>query len=185
MAPHARLIIILSCIVAAIVFASLSLGSCNNQHGSGSGAGSEGNKKTERVTIAGHAFDLEVAADPSTRAIGLMNRASIDEHGGMIFIFPDKGVQVQGFWMKNCLADLDIIYLDSRGKVTATHHMLAETPKQASETQASYEQRLKRYSSGYPAQFAIELKAGWLEQLHLKLEDPIAIDLERLKAMAR
>lgn len=182
---HARLIFILTCIVAAIVFASLSLSSCSNQHGSGSGTGGDGKKKTERVTIAGHEFDLEVAADAASREMGLMNRASIDELGGMIFIFPDKGVQVQGFWMKNCLVDIDVIYLDSRGKVTAIHHMLAETPKQASETQASYEARLKRYSSGYPAQFAIELKAGWLEKLKLKLEDPIALDLERLKAMAR
>lgn len=180
---HARLIIVLSLVVAIIVFAALSLASCQSH----SGSSMAGAKKTERVVIGGHAFDLEVSADPASRELGLMHRATIDEHGGMIFIFPDAGVAVQNFWMKNCLADIDIIYLDPRGKVTATHRMKARPPRAPDESETDYDARIRAdsYSSGYPAQFAIELKSGWLDQLNLKVEDQLPLDLDRLKAMAR
>jgi uncharacterized membrane protein (UPF0127 family) len=180
---YARLIVVLSLVFAIIVFAALSLGSCHSRSGSPAG----GAKKTERVVIGGHPFELEVSADPASRELGLMHRTSIDEHGGMLFIFPDSGVQVQGFWMKNCLVDMDILYLDPRGKITAMHRMKAQPLRAAGETEAAYEARIREhsYSSGYPAQFAIELKSGWLDQLNLKVEDQLPLDLDRLKAMAR
>src|SRR5437867_3508275 len=55
---------------------------------------------TEKVTIAGEPFTLEIAADPSSREEGLMGRDHIDRQGGMLFVFP--AAQVQDFWMKNC-----------------------------------------------------------------------------------
>ena len=144
-------------------------------------------KKTERVVIGGQTFDLEVVADHASRELGLMNRASIDEHGGLLFIFPEKGVREQSFWMKNCLVDIDIIYLDRRGMITAMHRMKARPPRRADESETAYEARMREdsYPSGYPAQFAIELRSGWLDQLNLRVEDRIALDLDRLKAMAR
>lgn len=182
---HTRLIIVLSLIVGAIVFASLAISSCRNNGDDGPSAGP--NAKTERVVIGGRDFDLELAIDPAAREMGLMHRDAIDEHGGMLFVFPDALVRHQSFWMKNCLVDIDIMYLDSRGKITAMHRMEAQPPKAPDETEAAYEARLRAqlYPSGYPAQFAIELRSGWLDQLNLKVEDQIPLDLQRLKAMAR
>jgi uncharacterized protein len=183
---HWRIVLILALVIAAITL--LAWGVASRSTG---GRPSPGNaavaRKTERVVIGGHAFDLELAVDARSRERGLMERASVDEHGGMLFVFPNNLVQRQSFWMKNCLVDIDIIYLDPRGKVTATHRMKAEALKRADETDAAYEARLgqRTYPSGYPAQFAIELKAGWLDQLNLKVEDQVALDLDRLKAMAR
>jgi hypothetical protein len=189
---HARLIITLSLIFAAIVFTMLSVVSCNPQNGAGDdgkGTGGSGKTgpKTERLVIGGKTFDLELALDANARALGLMNRASIADNGGMLFVFPDSGVMRQSFWMKNCLVDIDIIYLDPRGKITAMHRMKAEAPRRSDETEAQYEARIGRnlYPSGYPAQFAIELKSGWLDQLNLKVEQQIELDIPRLKAMAR
>ena len=87
--------------------------------------------------------------------------------------------------MANCLIDIDILFLDPRGRVTAMHHMKAEPPKGDDETQAQYEARLSHYWSNYPAQFAIELQAGMLEKLHVAIEDKIELDLEHLKALAK
>jgi uncharacterized membrane protein (UPF0127 family) len=139
----------------------------------------------ETVVIKGHTFHLEVAADEATRTVGLMHRESIPEDGGMLFIFPRP--QYQSFWMGYCLFDIDIIYLDSQGRVTATHRMKARPPQREDETVAEYEARLRRdsYPSVYPAQFVIELRGGWLDRLDLRVEDKIDLDLERLKAMAR
>ena len=140
---------------------------------------------TERVVIGGQTFQLEVAADTESITLGLMHRKTIPPGTGMIFIFPDA--QHRNFWMKYCLTDIDLIYLDTRGFVTATQRMKAEPPKREDETEAQYEDRIRQasYPSGRPAQFAIELPPGSLDQLNVRFEDKIELDLERLKALAR
>ena len=141
--------------------------------------------KTEKVVISGETFDLELSLDDQAREKGLMHRDSIPDHGGMLFVFPDSKVRVQSFWMANCLVDMDIIYLDRRGTVTAVHRMKVEPPQKPGESKDDYERRLPRYPSAYPAQFAIELKAGSLDRLNVKVDQRIALDMNRLKKMAR
>lgn len=43
----------------------------------------------------------------------------------------------------------------------------------------------QRYSSRYPAQFAIELRGGWLERLGLNRGDRVELPLTRLKERSR
>jgi uncharacterized membrane protein (UPF0127 family) len=162
-------------------------GGANAGDGSGKAASSENASAVERVVIGEREFNLELALDDASRARGLMHRDHIDEHGGMLFVFPNSKVGPQSFWMKNCLVDMDIIYLDGSGRITAMHRMKALPPRRGDETEAAYEARVQRhaYPSGYPAQFAIELRSGWLDQLNLKVEDRIELDLPRLKAMAK
>ena len=140
---------------------------------------------SEKIIIAGRPFELELATDAATRQRGLMYRDHIPDQGGMLFVFPDSEVSVQNFWMGNCLIDMDIIYLDRAGYVTATHRMKAESLRGDDESEAEYDRRMPRYSSAYPAQFAIELQAGMLDQLKVSVEDKIDLDVGRLKAMAR
>ncbi len=189
-----RLIIFIALVLAIAGLIALSVSSCQNGRNGANGSGGSGTstptgnaKRTELVVIGGHDFDLELAIDEAARERGLMHRGSIDEHGGMLFIFPDGKVAQQSFWMKNCLVDIDIMYLDRNGRVTATHRMKAQPPQQRDESDDAYEARMRQYlyPSGYPAQFAIELRSGWLDQLNLKVEDRIDLDLPRLKAMAR
>lgn len=161
------------------VFGALMVAGCAPSPAAGNGK--------EKVVIKGETFELEPAIDDAKREQGLMGRASIPDHGGMLFVFPDSKVRVQSFWMKNCLVDMDIIYLDPFGRVTATHRMKALPPKWKDESEADYEERVREhsYSSGYPAQFAIELQAGSLDRLDVKIEQKIDLDLARLKGMAR
>ena len=139
----------------------------------------------ERVTveIAGESFHLELAADPGTRVQGLMGRTEIARDGGMLFVFPD--VAMRSFWMKDCLTDMDIIFLDGSGRVTATHEMTMEPPRRPDESQLAYELRLPGYSSLRPAQFAIELAPGSLDRLGVRTGDLIRLDLDALKRRAR
>ncbi len=138
---------------------------------------------TERVMLAGRAFTLEVAADEPSRTRGLGGRESIPDDGGLLFIFPDAAVR--SFWMRDCLVDIDIMYLDPHGRITAIHRMTAEPPRRNEETEAAYLRRLRNYASVYPAQFAIELRAGSLDALGLRVDQKVELDLTRLKAMAR
>ena len=138
---------------------------------------------TETVRIGGETFHLETAFDEPSRTRGLMGRESIVADGGMLFVFPDAAAR--SFWMKNCLVDIDIIYIDPRGSVTAVHRMTAEPPRRDDESEPAYESRLRRYPSRWPAQFVIELRAGSLDRLQVRVDDRIPLDLERLKAAAR
>jgi uncharacterized membrane protein (UPF0127 family) len=122
---------------------------------------------------------------------GLGSRTQIADDGGMIFVFPASQVTVQSFVMRDCPIDIDIIYTDGVGRVLATHEMKAEAPRGPNEGKegdmdnATYDARLKRYSSRYPATFVIELKAGSIKALGVKDGDVAAFDYAALKKMAK
>ena len=133
----------------------------------------------EEVVIGEETFELEVAANEKSRAKGLMNREKIDDDGGMIFIY--KRAQVRSFWMKNCLVDIDLLYLDGRGRIVSMHKMKKESPRGKNEPVIDYERRLKRYPSRRPAQFIIELKPGSIERLKPKVGETIELDVPKLR----
>ena len=137
----------------------------------------------ETVEIAGRRFSLETADDDSARTRGLMGRTRIAPDGGMLFVF--RSARIRQFWMGYCLVDIDIIFLDPQGRVTATHRMKTEAPRRGDESEPDYRARLQSYSSILPSQFAIELQAGTLDRSTIKVDDRIALDLPRLKALAR
>lgn len=137
----------------------------------------------ETVTISGHRFKLELAVDDQARTDGLMYRESIAEDQGMLFVFPQASIR--SFWMGHCVIDIDLIFLDGRGRITALHRMTKADPQGEGESDFAYQLRLPSYWSNYPAQFAIELRAGWLDRLNLHVDDRIELDLDRLKALTR
>ena len=137
------------------------------------------NGPTEQISIKGQPFELEVASTTAAIQKGLGARELIPENGGMLFVFPDA--QPRRFFMKDCLVDIDILFLDPLGRITAIHTMAIEPLRGPEESQAAYEQRLKRYPSIFPAQYAIELKAGRIAQLGLSQGDKIDIPAECLK----
>jgi len=147
------------------------------------GAGPATRPATEQVVIAGETFRLEPAVTAKARQRGLGGRQKIEDHGGMLFVFPD--VRRRSFYMKDCLVDIDIVFLDDRGRVTAVHAMVKEPPRRAGENVTAYERRLKRYPSRRPVRFAIELETGSIERLKLEPGRTIPLDLRRLKKMAR
>jgi len=125
------------------------------------------------VTLGGRRFDLKLATTPVARRVGLMQVERMAENEGMLFVFPEA--EKRSFWMKNCLIDLDAIFLDARGRVVRVHEMEAPDPGA---------ERYERYRSGEPAQFVIELNGGMAERLGIEASQTLALPLERLKALA-
>ncbi len=138
---------------------------------------------TERVTLATKTFELKVAADARSRATGLMGVETIEDATGMLFVFPRASVL--SFWMANCLVDMDLIFIDRLGRIVALHEMKTEPPRRPEEPEWAYHARLRRYLSGQPAQFAIELKAGSIRDLKLEIGAATGLDVERLRSLAK
>lgn len=128
------------------------------------------------VTIAGRTFDLELALDDDARYRGLSDRRSLADDGGMLFVFPRPHTLV--FVMRRCLVPIDVVFLDPGGRVVATHAMRVEPYDQPEEV-------LKRYTSRYSAQFAIELRGGTAVALGLEEGQQIDLPTDRLKRLAR
>lgn len=141
------------------------------------------------VTIKGKKFNLEIVADDEKRYRGLGGRTQIDDDGGMIFVFPQPAVQ--SFVMRDCLVDIDIIYLDAAGRILAMHPMEKEDARKEDEKaddpagDQRYNDRLKRYPSRFPSQIVIELQGGMIKKLELTESDKITLDVEGLKKLAR
>ncbi len=138
---------------------------------------------TTTVTIAGETFKLELALNTKTRTLGLMGRTSVPKGEGMLFVFP-KAIK-RSFWMKNCLIPIDLLFLDSRGTVTAVHQMPIEEARTPSESELAYDSRLSHYWSNGPARYAIELESGEAGRLGIHVNDRITLDFDFLRSIAR
>lgn len=126
------------------------------------------------VTIAGKAFNLEVADTDAAIDHGLGGRSSISPDGGMLFVFPDN--EVRFFVMRDCPIPLDLIYLDDDWRIISVHSMQPEPPRGAAESPEAYDARLKSYSSDVPARRAIEIRGGVLDHLAVKTGDAVRLD---------
>lgn len=67
------------------------------------------------VLPSGRVYRVELARTPEEQERGLMFRESLPERSGMLFLFQDDSPH--GFWMKNTMIPLDIIWLDDVGRV--------------------------------------------------------------------
>jgi uncharacterized membrane protein (UPF0127 family) len=64
------------------------------------------------LRLDGVPFAPELALTPGSRSLGLMNRKRAPADG-MLFVFP--GESRGGFWMKNTLVPLRILFFDAKG----------------------------------------------------------------------
>ena len=88
---------------------------------------------------------VEVASTPETRATGLMNRFSLRQDHGMLFVF--EAPQPLAFYMKNTYIPLSIAFVDAHGRILNIEDM---RPLDES----------THWSRGV-AQYAIEMRQGW------------------------
>jgi uncharacterized protein len=90
---------------------------------------------------------LEVAADPTTRARGLMGRRELPAGTGMVFLYP-ADVE-EAFWMKDTLVPLSIAFVAADGRVVSVAEM---TPCRADPCPS--------YAPAGPYRYAVELAGG-------------------------
>jgi uncharacterized membrane protein (UPF0127 family) len=88
-----------------------------------------------------------------------MHRDSLDPDHGMIFINSQE--QPQTFWNHDVHFPLDLIFLGAGGNVVSLKHMDAY--------------RDTAVSSDAPAQYVIELNAGTVDRLNVKVGDRLTL----------
>lgn len=91
-------------------------------------------------------IDIEIAESDSARARGLMQRTSLPEMSGMLFIFERE--ETQSFWMGNTPLGLDLIF------VAADSHIVDIDKYNRPFSSASI-------VSDAPARFVVEVPAGF------------------------
>lgn len=111
-----------------------------------------------KVCLAEKCFAVELAKTPAAREAGLMNRTSLGEKSGMLFVF--DSAEEYNFWMKNTLIPLDIIWIDENLKVVAV--------KTAEPCREDF---CEVYAPDRAALYVLEVNAGEAEKNNVKVGD--------------
>jgi YVTN family beta-propeller protein len=106
---------------------------------------------------------VEVPDDLEEFARGLMFRKHLPWNAGMLFAFDDE--EPRGFWMKNTLIPLDMIYVDSSSKIIDIKENVPPCKQ---------EEECPTYPSKEPAQYVLEVNAGFVEEKGVKIGDRLA-----------
>ncbi len=138
-----------------------------------------GNQVAEQVVLKGHVVDMELAVTPEQRETGLMGRESLADDEGMLFVMPDEDPfpTKVGFWMKDCLIPIDLIFISRDGFIDSIHEMQPPEP-------GTPDHELPVYYSNGPVQFAIELRGGLAAEIGLNVGDMIDLRKDYLLQLA-
>ena len=107
---------------------------------------------------ARHAFRVELAATPASRSRGLMHRKEMADQNGMLFDFGSE--QPVSMWMKNTWISLDMLFIDSTGKIL---QIAQETTPHS----------LEHIRSIFPVRAVLEINGGMSQTLGIKPGDHI------------
>ena len=107
--------------------------------------------RTFAVSAPSGTLSLVAVGDDATRARGLMCVVRVPPGKGMIFVFPPPD-RDQGFWMKDTLVALDMVFVTADGVVSQVAANVPATPAGTSDDRVARR-------NGF-AQYVIELGAG-------------------------
>jgi uncharacterized protein len=116
------------------------------------------------VVLAGHRIGVEIARTDAAREHGLMNRPHMAAGHGMLFVYPEA--QPRYFWMKDTLIPLDILFFDAQRRLI---NVSADTPPCKADP-------CPTYASAAPARYVLELNAGTVKRLGIKIEERFKLD---------
>ena len=106
------------------------------------------------LVIEGVKLVVEMAESPEAHSRGLMERQSLSEDEGMLFVFEKE--QILSFWMKNTYIPLSIGFFDRNKNLIEVLDM--DPPR------SLLEKEMKKYESKAPARYALEVKQGWFKR---------------------
>ena len=104
------------------------------------------------LRVGGTNINVQIASTFNERQIGLMHRKSMPVNEGMLFVFPQSGVQC--FWMKNTLLPLTAAFVADDGTIVN----LADMKPQTTDSHCSTK----------PVRYVLEMNQGWFGKKGIK-----------------
>ncbi len=117
------------------------------------------NPNEESITVGGVDLLVDIADEPDEQTQGLSDRDMMAENKGMLFVFPEP--LIPGFWMKDMLFSLDMLWIDSDLKV------IAITKNISPDTYPNI------FRPPFPVLYVLEVNAGWSDRNNIKVGDKI------------
>ena len=108
---------------------------------------------------------LEVVSTPAGLREGLMHRPGLEKNTGLLLVFPVEAKHA--IWMKDMRFPIDILWLDSTGKIMALEENLPPCRQEPCEV----------FAPSTPARYALEVPAGYARENGLKTGKTIELSL--------
>lgn len=133
------------------------------------GGGNDGELKKETIVLKNsndeeYELTVEIADEDEERKEGLMNRDSLCEECGMLFVY-GKNVS-HGFWMKDTYISLSIAFISENGTINEIQYMQPRT--------------LETHRPNKPYRYALEVNQGYFSDRNIEAGDVVEIP-ENLK----
>ncbi len=103
-------------------------------------------------------LDIEVADNEQDRMRGLMDRFSLPDQAGMLFIFEND--EPRSFWMKNTYISLDIVFINSNKEIISIQKYTQPRTTSA-------------IPSNKPAMYVLEVNAGYCDKYDIEPGDKV------------
>ena len=125
--------------------------------------------KVTSVKIKNTEFMVEIADTEASRQKGLMQRNSLPQDKGMLFVFDKTGIYP--FWMKDTLIPLDMIGISEDKKITYINHMVEPCNN-------TIEAICKSIVPTSTAKYVLEINGGISKKINLQIGDTVEFTLD-------
>lgn len=132
----------------------------------GAGAVEKAVRNEKEIVLPHGKVYAEVVDTPQSRAKGLSGRTNLKDDEGMLFVFEKSGRY--GFWMKDMLFPIDIVWINESGTVVyVVHNVSPETYTKQNPP--------KTFINQADAKYVLELAANQAEKYGLYLGTKVKI----------
>ena len=121
----------------------------------------EKSQTLRKLKIDGTTINVEIAANHNQKRRGLSERNYLPEKQGMLFAHDEP--QIINIWMKDMRFAIDIIWIDENFKII---YIAADVQPDSFP---------KIFSSPRPAQYVLEVNAGFAKKNNIKIDDKIEL----------
>jgi uncharacterized membrane protein (UPF0127 family) len=128
----------------------------------------KGQQKLRQVKINDKSLGVTVAATPAELEKGLMDVKTLPQNEGMLFVFASP--DYYGFWMRNTLIPLDIIWLDENKKIV---YIKENAQPCVADPKNELQAQCETFMPKSKAMYVIEVNSGWVEKNGVKIGNKV------------
>ena len=118
-----------------------------------------GASEVKSLLIGNREINVILVQTPEERQMGLSGRTNLPANTGMLFVFENSGQY--GFWMKDMLFSIDIIWLSADKRIVYI------------EKNVKPETFPKAFSPKDPALYVLEVEAGFSDKNNIQIGDAV------------